>query len=31
MDGRIDIVTKPGNGTRIHVQVPLSPQVYEQD
>jgi signal transduction histidine kinase len=26
MDGRIDIITKPGNGTRIHIKVPVTAQ-----
>jgi signal transduction histidine kinase len=31
MNGLIDIITKPGQGTRIHIKVPLTAQAYEQD
>jgi signal transduction histidine kinase len=29
MDGRIDIITKPGHGTRIHIKVPVTAQAKE--
>jgi hypothetical protein len=31
MNGQIAIITKPGQGTRIHIEVPVIAHAYEKD